>query len=82
MLDRLRFPHPWLSLTLFVMWQFLSDGISGGFGCFRCRLGGLRRCLLTGLGHCFGAIGDSLICVFSAEQVQYNPAQYQHSCYR
>ena len=30
MLDRLRFPHPWLSLTLFVMWQFLSDGISGG----------------------------------------------------
>ncbi|PSF06079.1 Na+/H+ antiporter subunit E [Marinobacter fuscus] len=30
MLDRLRFPQPWLSLTLFVTWQFLSDGISGG----------------------------------------------------
>lgn len=30
MLDRLKFPQPWLSLTLFVMWQFLSDGVSGG----------------------------------------------------
>lgn len=30
MLDRLSFPQPWLSLTLFVTWQFLSDGISGG----------------------------------------------------
>jgi len=30
MLDRLGFPQPWLSLTLFVTWQFLSDGISGG----------------------------------------------------
>jgi len=30
MLDRLRFSQPWLSLTLFIMWQFLSDGISGG----------------------------------------------------
>ena len=30
MLDRLSFPQPWLSLTLFVTWQFLSDGVSGG----------------------------------------------------
>lgn len=30
MLDRLSFPQPWLSLILFVTWQFLSDGISGG----------------------------------------------------
>lgn len=30
MLDRLSFPQPWLSLTLFITWQFLSDGISGG----------------------------------------------------
>lgn len=29
MLDRLNFPQPWLSLILFVTWQFLSDGISG-----------------------------------------------------
>jgi multicomponent K+:H+ antiporter subunit E len=29
MLDRLRFPQPWLSLILFVTWQFLSEGISG-----------------------------------------------------
>lgn len=30
MLDRLNFPQPWLSLTLFVIWQLLSEGISGG----------------------------------------------------
>ena len=30
MLDRLSFPQPWLSLTLFITWQFLSDGITGG----------------------------------------------------
>lgn len=30
MLDRLSFPQPWLSLTLFITWQFLSDGVSGG----------------------------------------------------
>jgi Multisubunit Na+/H+ antiporter, MnhE subunit len=30
MLDRLSFPQPWLSLILFLTWQFLSDGISGG----------------------------------------------------
>ncbi len=30
MLDRLSFPQPWLSLVLFVTWQLLSDGISGG----------------------------------------------------
>ncbi|NVD36118.1 Na+/H+ antiporter subunit E [Marinobacter lutaoensis] len=30
MLDRLSFPQPWLSLILFVTWQLLSDGISGG----------------------------------------------------
>ena len=30
MLDRLSFPQPWLSLFLFLTWQFLSDGISGG----------------------------------------------------
>ncbi len=30
MLDRLRFPQPWLSLILFVTWQLLSDGISAG----------------------------------------------------
>lgn len=29
MLDRLNFPQPWLSLLLFTIWQFLSDGISG-----------------------------------------------------
>ncbi|MFL1464861.1 Na+/H+ antiporter subunit E [Marinobacter sp. DUT-3] len=29
MLDRLNFPQPWLSLTLFLTWQLLSDGISG-----------------------------------------------------
>ncbi|MGM0951962.1 MAG: Na+/H+ antiporter subunit E [Pseudomonadota bacterium] len=29
MLDRLRFPQPWLSLLLFITWQFLSDGVSG-----------------------------------------------------
>jgi multicomponent K+:H+ antiporter subunit E len=30
MLDRLSFPQPWLSLVLFIIWQFLSEGISGG----------------------------------------------------
>lgn len=30
MLDRLSFPQPWLSLVLFITWQFLSDGITGG----------------------------------------------------
>ncbi|MEC7816861.1 MAG: Na+/H+ antiporter subunit E [Pseudomonadota bacterium] len=30
MLDRLSFPQPWLSLILFVTWQFLSEGVSGG----------------------------------------------------
>ncbi|QSP94647.1 Na+/H+ antiporter subunit E [Marinobacter salinisoli] len=30
MLDRLSFPQPWLSLSLFLTWQFLSDGVSGG----------------------------------------------------
>jgi len=30
MLDRLRFPQPWLSLILFVTWQLLSDHISAG----------------------------------------------------
>ncbi len=30
MFDRLSFPQPWLSLVLFTIWQFLSDGISGG----------------------------------------------------
>lgn len=30
MFDRLSFPQPWLSLVLFVTWQLLSDGISGG----------------------------------------------------
>lgn len=29
MLDRLRFPQPWLSLLLFITWQFLSEGVSG-----------------------------------------------------
>ncbi|MDF0748768.1 Na+/H+ antiporter subunit E [Marinobacter sp. 71-i] len=29
MLDRLSFPQPYLSLILFVVWQFLSDGMSG-----------------------------------------------------
>lgn len=29
MFDRLSFPQPWLSLVLFIIWQFLSDGISG-----------------------------------------------------
>lgn len=29
MLDRLNFPQPWLSLILFVIWQLLSDGVSG-----------------------------------------------------
>ncbi|AHI30364.1 Na+/H+ antiporter subunit E [Marinobacter sp.] len=29
MLDRLSFPQPYLSLILFAVWQFLSDGISG-----------------------------------------------------
>jgi multicomponent K+:H+ antiporter subunit E len=29
MLDRLTFPQPYLSLMLFVTWQFLSDGVSG-----------------------------------------------------
>ena len=29
MFDRLSFPQPWLSLALFVIWQFLSDGVSG-----------------------------------------------------
>lgn len=29
MLDRLSFPQPYLSLLLFVVWQFLSDGVSG-----------------------------------------------------
>ena len=28
--ERLGFPQPWLSITLFVVWQFLADGISGG----------------------------------------------------
>ncbi|MBQ0832308.1 Na+/H+ antiporter subunit E [Marinobacter sp.] len=30
MFDRLSFPQPWLSLILFVTWQILSDGVSGG----------------------------------------------------
>jgi multicomponent K+:H+ antiporter subunit E len=30
MFDRLSFPQPWLSLTLFLTWQILSDGVSGG----------------------------------------------------
>ena len=30
MLDRLTFPQPWLSLSLFLIWQFLSEGVSGG----------------------------------------------------
>ena len=29
MLDRLTFPQPYLSLLLFVIWQFLSGGVSG-----------------------------------------------------
>jgi len=29
MLDKLTFPQPYLSLLLFVVWQFLSDGVSG-----------------------------------------------------
>lgn len=29
MFDRLSFPQPYLSLTLFVIWQLLSDGITG-----------------------------------------------------
>lgn len=29
MLDRLTFPQPYLSLLLFVVWQFLSEGVSG-----------------------------------------------------
>ncbi len=29
MFDRLNFPQPWLSLTLFLVWQFLSNSISG-----------------------------------------------------
>lgn len=29
MFDRLNFPQPWLSLTLFLVWQFLSNGVSG-----------------------------------------------------
>lgn len=29
MLDRLNFPQPWLSVLLFTIWQFLSDGLSG-----------------------------------------------------
>lgn len=29
MLDRLYFPQPWLSLILFLVWQTLSDGVSG-----------------------------------------------------
>ncbi|SFR55141.1 multisubunit potassium/proton antiporter, PhaE subunit [Marinobacter daqiaonensis] len=28
--ERFGFPQPWLSLTLFVVWQALSDGVSGG----------------------------------------------------
>lgn len=30
MLDRLSFPQPWLSVILFIIWQLLSEGISGG----------------------------------------------------
>ncbi|MCK0162833.1 Na+/H+ antiporter subunit E [Marinobacter sp. S6332] len=30
MFDRLSFPQPWLSLILFLIWQILSDGVSGG----------------------------------------------------
>lgn len=30
MLDRLNFPQPWLSLVLFIIWQLLSEGVSGG----------------------------------------------------
>ncbi|HLV78554.1 MAG TPA: Na+/H+ antiporter subunit E [Marinobacter sp.] len=30
MLDRLNFPQPWLSLILFLTWQVLSEGVSGG----------------------------------------------------
>lgn len=29
MLDRLTFPQPFLSLLLFIVWQFLSNGVSG-----------------------------------------------------
>ncbi|MBW0147014.1 Na+/H+ antiporter subunit E [Marinobacter arenosus] len=29
MFDRLSFPQPWLSLILFLTWQFLNDGVSG-----------------------------------------------------
>lgn len=29
MLDRLTFPQPFLSLLLFIIWQFLSNGVSG-----------------------------------------------------
>ncbi|AZT84720.1 Na+/H+ antiporter subunit E [Marinobacter sp. NP-4(2019)] len=29
MFDRLNFPQPWLSLTLFLVWQFLSNSVSG-----------------------------------------------------
>lgn len=27
--ERLGFPQPWLSVALFVVWQFLADGVSG-----------------------------------------------------
>ncbi|MGO1691958.1 MAG: Na+/H+ antiporter subunit E [Marinobacter sp.] len=30
MFDRLSFPQPWLSWILFLTWQILSDGVTGG----------------------------------------------------
>lgn len=30
MFDRLSFPQPWLSWVLFLTWQILSDGVTGG----------------------------------------------------
>lgn len=30
MFDRLNFPQPWLSWVLFLTWQILSDGVTGG----------------------------------------------------
>ena len=27
--ERLGFPQPWLSVALFIVWQFLADGVSG-----------------------------------------------------
>lgn len=57
MLDRLSFPQPWLSLTLFFTWQALSDGVSGG----SLVLGLILAWLIPQLTHRFWPEGPTFV---------------------